>query len=394
MNGDEWQGMYGSSARARARTVPGIGRPPWLLPFALIVLGVLLELVTPPGLLVGTVFDAAPLVAAALWTTRGTLITSAATLLAVIGLMIWWVQLTMVENMLRLTTLTGLCLLAVVINRALLHSDVRLASAHQMAEAFQLAMLPAPPARVGELTFAVRYEAAQAYTRVGGDLYGVQRTPYGVRLLVADVRGKGLDAVGMVTTVLGAFREAADDEPDLPSVADRIEHALYREDEQGRTGTVARIEGFATAVLVEIPLGTPEQLRIVNRGHPPPLLLTGDGASVRALEPEAYELPLGFGDLMDGAEKRVQSVPFPPGAMVLLHTDGVTEARNAEGEFYDPAAALRGRSFHGPGALLDALLADVSAHTGGHADDDVALLAVARDATRVRAEPRTEYHRT
>ncbi|MDF6043013.1 serine/threonine-protein phosphatase [Streptomyces sp. JH14] len=96
------------------------------------------------------------------------------------------------------------------------------------------------------------------------------------------------------------------------------------------------------------------------------------------LEPQDYKLPLGLGDLDDASGHDADLWRFPPGAIVLLYTDGVTEARDSHGTFYDPVDRLHGRRFSGPGALLDALVADVRQHTGGHTDDDMALLAVMR----------------
>ncbi|MFP8904778.1 PP2C family protein-serine/threonine phosphatase [Streptomyces atacamensis] len=383
MRGDGWQETGGG--RIRARAVPVIGRPPWMLPLLLILLGVAVNLLTPANVFLSAPFIAACLVAAALWTFGGTAVTVAASTAVVLALLVR-AGLPSAENVVRLVTNTTVSVLALVLSRVLHHSDISVASAHRVAEAVQLAVLPVPPGRVGDLGIAVRYEAAQAHARIGGDLYGAERTPYGLRLLVGDVRGKGTDAVGTATVVLGAFREAAETEEDLAAVADRVEHALIREAGQRETGA-GRSEEFATAVLAEIPAGETGSLRIVNRGHPPPVLLTGDG-EVRLLEPdaEAYALPLGLGDLAGASGRagtsgggRTGPVPFPPGSLLLLHTDGLTEARNAADVFYDPVQGLRGRRFPGPAPLLDHLLADVDAHTRGRRSDDMALLAVMRD---------------
>ncbi|MFP8963631.1 PP2C family protein-serine/threonine phosphatase [Streptomyces nanhaiensis] len=377
MHGDGRQETGGS--RIRARAVPVIGRPPWMLPLLLILLGLVINLLTPADVFLSAPLAASSLVAAALWTFRGTALTAAVSMTVVTGLLTRG-DLPLAEILVRLATNATVSVLALVLSRVLQHSEVSVASAHRVAEAVQLAVLPVPPGRVGDLRIAVRYEAAQAHARIGGDLYGVQRTPYGLRLLVADVRGKGTDAVGTATVVLGAFREAAETEEDLAAVADRVEHALNREAAQRETGT-GRSEEFATAVLAEVPAGQPGSLRIVNRGHPPPVLLTGEG-EVRLLEPDtgAYALPLGLGDLAGASVSgRTGPVPFPPGSLLLLHTDGLTEARNAADVFYDLAEGLRGRRFAGPAPLLDHLLADVDAHTRGHRSDDMALLAVMRD---------------
>ena len=119
-----------------------------------------------------------------------------------------------------------------------------LAAVRSVAEAAQHALLQPVPATVGPFQVAVRYSAAAAEARIGGDLYALVPTPYGVRLIVGDVRGKGLPAVGTAALVLGVFREAAYDEPDLLAVVDRIERSLARN--LGR-------DDFVTAVVAGYP---------------------------------------------------------------------------------------------------------------------------------------------
>ncbi|WP_030542495.1 PP2C family protein-serine/threonine phosphatase [Streptomyces albus] len=366
----------GEDVWERLRRTGLFGWAPWVVPYGLILAGVVINTVVPRGTTVAATFAAAPLAAAALWTLRGTLAVSAVALAAMSVFVFWWDRLSTVEALVRLATVVFVGLLSVVVNSALRHSVIRLSSARRIAEAAQIAVLPSPPARIGDLSVAVRYEAAYAGARIGGDLYAVQSTPHGVRMLVGDVRGKGLSAVDAVTVVLGAFREASERVPDLGEVADWIENALRREADQ-RAGA-EESEGFVTGVLAEVPAGEPDRLRIVNRGHPPPVLLLADG-SVRPVEPGSYALPLGLAALSEEPQAGGTVVSFPPAATLLLYTDGVTEARNSEGVFYDPVARLNGRRFPGPPALLDALLEDVDAHTGGRTVDDMALLAVSRD---------------
>lgn len=95
-----------------------------------------------------------------------------------------------------------------------------------------------------------------------------------MRLAVGDVRGKGLGAVEAVAVVLGAFREAAETEPTLEALAQRLERALAREGT--RRDSLDAVEGFTTCVLGEVPPGA-GVLRLLNRGHPEPLLLHANG---------------------------------------------------------------------------------------------------------------------
>ncbi|MCX4692009.1 PP2C family protein-serine/threonine phosphatase [Streptomyces sp. NBC_01408] len=344
-----------------------------VLPGVLIVLGLAFDLMTPPSFTGSPFFSAAPLIAAPLASLLATALTGALAALVVVLLHALSGSTWKVEALTELVTVLTVSGLALLINRVVRRSGERLASARGIAEAAQRAVLPTPAERIAGLHVSAWYEAAQADAFIGGDLYAVQDTPYGVRLAVGDVRGKGLGAVEAVAVVLGAFREAAETEPTLECVARRLERALAREGM--RRDSLDAVEGFTTCVLGEIPPGT-GVLRLLNRGHPEPLLLHGDGR-LAVLAPAEPALPLGMGEL--GAwPDRAEEWRFPAGATLLLYTDGLTEARDRAGAFYDPADRLRGRVFPGPDALLNALSSDVRRHTGGGATDDMALLAVGR----------------
>ena len=88
-----------------------------------------------------------------------------------------------------------------------------------IAETAQRAVLRTMPTAIGSVGLAARYVSATAEALVGGDLYEVAATPYGVRVIVGDVRGKGLEAVQTAAAVLGAFRAAAFTEPDLGALS-------------------------------------------------------------------------------------------------------------------------------------------------------------------------------
>ncbi|MFE2280295.1 SpoIIE family protein phosphatase, partial [Streptomyces sp. NPDC059454] len=83
-------------------------------------------------------------------------------------------------------------------------------------------LLPAAPA------LAAVTLAAQGQARIGGDFYEAAGTPYGVRLLIGDVRGKGLSAVGAASAAINCFREHAYDQPDLRAVIRRLQITMSR----------------------------------------------------------------------------------------------------------------------------------------------------------------------
>ncbi|MEU9116913.1 PP2C family protein-serine/threonine phosphatase [Streptomyces sp. NPDC048483] len=358
----------------RARLSPLARRAARWLPALLIVGGLAFDVATPPQYTAAPFFSAAPLVAAPLYSLGGTAVTAAAALLGEFVVAAYHSTQNNTQSVTEGLTVLVVAFLALGINRVVRLSDARLASVRDVAEAAQRALLPTPPGRIGGLAVAARYVAAQADARIGGDLYAVQDTPHGVRLIVGDVRGKGLEAVEAAVIVIGAFREAAEQEATLEAVAGRLERALQREG--GRREGLDQVEGFTTAVLAEIPSGAHSVLRILNRGHPAPLLLATDGGLCE-LHPASAALPVGMSEVA-GWPDRVDETFFPAGAMLLLFTDGVTEARDRYGRFYDAPDRLRGRHFPGPDALLDILAQDVARHTGGSQADDMALLAVQR----------------
>ena len=234
----------------------------------------------------------------------------------------------------------------------------------------------------GGLDHAAVYLAADSIVRVGGDFYDIQPGPRGTRVVLGDVQGKGLGAVTAALALLGTFREAAYHEQALDSLADRLElrmarHVRYRVglgyDDDPR---------FATAVLVGFPSADTSYVEVVNFGHEPPLVVAPGG--VRSLPP-GEGLPLGLGDLGDGLPP-VLRVPLAPGETLLLVTDGVSEARDAAGEFFplrdrvadavaeDPRAAE-------PGPLVCLVRDGTLRHCAGRLDDDTAILAVRRAST-------------
>ncbi|MBA2806166.1 serine/threonine-protein phosphatase [Streptomyces sp. KM273126] len=260
-----------------------------------------------------------------------------------------------------LSALTVVTLASSLSSAVLRRRERVLAAVRSVAEAAQHALLKPVPERVGPFQVAVRYSAAAAEARIGGDLYALVPTPYGVRLIVGDVRGKGLPAVETAALVLGVFREAAYDEPDLLAVVGRIERSLTR-----------NLDGddFVTAVVAGYPQAG--QLELVNCGHAPPLLVRASGGVVAA-EPTHPAPPLGLRALTSETPS-LQVLPFGRGDQLLLYTDGVTEARDHGGEFYPLAEGLARHVSDEPAGTLTALHDELLEHVGGRLHDDAALL--------------------
>jgi serine phosphatase RsbU (regulator of sigma subunit) len=232
----------------------------------------------------------------------------------------------------------------------------RLAEVTRVAEVAQRTILRSLPASLGPFSFAARYVSASHEALVGGDFYDACETEHGVRAIVGDVRGKGLDAVQLAADVLGAFRAAAH----LDSVDDVV-HAV---DSAVRRAVDA--EDFVTAVSVQF--NDDGTVCIVNCGHPAPLIVGPDGA--RFVD-EGRTRPLGL-----NPEVPNHIEPFRPDERLLLYTDGLIEARDRRGDFF-PLERSACVALDCDGSLdeaLDRLLAQLVDHAGGHVKDDVAVL--------------------
>ena len=234
---------------------------------------------------------------------------------------------------------------------------------------------PSPPSGSAGCEIAARYEAAQADAFIGGDLYAVQDTPHGVRLVVGRrTRARGWGRWRPWPCVIGAFREAAEQEATLEAVAQRLERALRA------GGHAARRPGRVRGVHHGRARRDPARRR---RSYGSSTAATRSRccctptAALTLLEPPEPALPLGMGEL--GAwPDRAQERRSRPGRRCCSTRTACPRRATRSGVFYDPAARLAGRIFPGPSELLDALVDDVRRHTGGGTTDDMALLAVRR----------------
>jgi len=122
-----------------------------------------------------------------------------------------------------------------------------------------------------------------------------------------------------------------------------------------------------------------EEAAIVNCGHPAPLLV--HGATARFAEPPEADPPLGLAELVTPRRKQY-SVPFGPGDQLLFYTDGISEARDSQGDFYplhQRGALLAGLS---PAPALRRLFSDILRHVGHQLNDDCVALIICRFPSR------------
>ncbi|MFC5953054.1 PP2C family protein-serine/threonine phosphatase [Streptomyces pratens] len=341
------------------------------LPATIIVAAFVIDVSTLGGVNVFPVLAAVPVVAAPVLSLRGTIATGVAANL--VGLALVFLEREPgTDDLVPFTSIILLTVVAALLNVLLARDRAQLRTSREVAAVLQRAVLPDLPYRVGRLAVATRYEVAHKEAAIGGDFFAIKETPHGIRILIADVRGKGLEAIRTVNALLGSFHEASHHRPDLPGVVRQMEDRMQEIISQSDG---AEAESFATAVIAELP-DDYSVLRVANRGHSAPLLVH-DG-KVFPLEPTTPALPLGLCAL-GGDEVPVDLFDLPTGATLVLYTDGINEARDADGVFFDPVPVLSRRFPPDPDAVLGTVLDAVFRHTGGRLQDDAALFAVTLD---------------
>ncbi|MFJ8207851.1 PP2C family protein-serine/threonine phosphatase [Streptomyces sp. NPDC096033] len=349
------------------------------LPFAIALVVLVIELTPAHVVYTGPLLVATPALAAVTLGPAGTLAAAGVALCVSVATATYnhaWGGQLVYTNLLALALVTTA---SVMTSRAVgTRRDQELHQVRRIAEAAQEVLLRPVPARLGPVRAASMYLAAETGAQIGGDLYDAVQTRYGVRLIVGDVRGKGLPAVRAAAVVLGAFRESVHYEDDLVEVVHHCGAALRRDAGTASAGLAGGddtlLEGFVTAVVAQIP-DTPD-VQVVNRGHPPPLLLR-DG-EVRPLTPTAPLPPLGLEEFISGRPGRTDSYPFLPGDRLLLHTDGAIEARDGENTFFDLAGAMRTLRDRTRQSFLEDLRRALMRHACGRLADDVAIVVVDR----------------
>ena len=271
----------------------------------------------------------------------------------------------------------------------------------KVAGAAQAALLRPLPPRVDGLNVAAAQLSADPEATVGGDLYEVIGTEHGVRVVMGDVRGHGLAALGTVAAVLGSFREAVHDEAELPGVLRRLERAMARHlrerakaehPSSGLDPDSPAAEEFVTVLLLEI--GRDGEVSALNCGHPWPYLLRdrsgpgGAGGHVEYLAAGDPLPPLGLFPL-PAELPVVRCGRLRSGEALFLHTDGVEDARDSHGRFFPLATALTEAARTeplSPQSVLRTVYTQLLCHAGGLPTDDVAMLVLRNDRAGVPAQ--------
>ena len=263
--------------------------------------------------------------------------------------------------------LFGLLLLGIIVYRSI-RSARRLNAVNaekefmnrelDIASRIQLAMLPGKFFTDDCLEIAGSLVPAK---QVGGDLYDYVIRDGKLFFSIGDVCGKGIPAAIFMSMTQAVFRSAASHLND----ASRIVHSMNKQASRGNDAGM-----FVTLFVGVLDLST-GMLRYCNAGHEHPLVVTGK--SVRTLNAKS-SLPIGA---MEETRYVEQETQLAPGDMVMLFTDGLTEAMNSENALFGREHVAQVISGETPQQLLDNMSQSVAGFVrGAEQSDDLTMLAI------------------
>ena len=189
---------------------------------------------------------------------------------------------------------------------------------------------------------------------VGGDLFDWARLPGGrLGCVVADVSGKGMPAALLMAHLQALFKSQAASGASPAEAVDSVNAMLH---------STLDYDRFVTLFCMAID-PTQKTLTYVNAGHNPPLLWRADGTTETLPEAGMLISPISTKPYVE------HTVPFGPGDMIVIYSDGVTEAESASGEQWGQSTMVAERIWH-----------KLEAFVGGHKQSDDITLVVVRNS--------------
>jgi serine phosphatase RsbU (regulator of sigma subunit) len=232
-----------------------------------------------------------------------------------------------------------------------------------VARSLQRSLLPPSLPSIPGIDLAVRYLPAGSGNEVGGDFYDVFRS--GRRrwdLVVGDVCGKGPEAAALTGLARHTVRAAALERREPSLLLSLLNTAILREGPGER---------FCTVVMASLELGNGPSLTVCCGGHPLPLLVTDQG------EARFIGRPGTLIGLLEEIQLHDEAIPLSPGDQVVFYTDGVTEARDDNGEIFGSErlrALVSASSRLDPPGLAARIEEAVLEFDQGSTGDDIAIL--------------------
>ena len=241
----------------------------------------------------------------------------------------------------------------------------------RVARQIQRSLLPAKPPDVVGLEFAVHYEPAY---EIGGDFYDfIWHDKSHLAIVIGDVAGKAISAALYMARLTSELRSRAGIARTPARLLRRVNQEMLQLGDEGM---------FATLTYAIYDLNS-RTLVFTNAGHVVPLLRR-EGRVYPLHAERAHVAPIGVMPQMEVGEARVQ---LHSGDLLVLTTDGIHEARDAQGNEYGiKRLSRRIRSARGgPDDVVKAILQDVDSHVAsGSQGDDITIVAMGVGAKRAR----------
>lgn len=247
-----------------------------------------------------------------------------------------------------------------VVDNARLYSEQA-----RVARSLQAALLPRALPAIPGLQLAAAYQAAGEGNEVGGDFYDVFEVGRGTwAVAIGDVCGRGPDAAAVTGLVRHALQASGRNSRNPVAMLQFANLMLCEEEDRS-------IERFCTAAVGVVRPGDSTRVAFASAGHPP-AMVRRTGGMVEGLP--ATGITLGVVDDLGG---RAQRLMLEEGDLMVMYTDGLTEARDAGGTFYGEerlADVIREAKAETAQELVDLLVADLREFTGGRLGDDLGLV--------------------
>src|SRR5438309_4535172 len=240
---------------------------------------------------------------------------------------------------------------AIACHAASIIENARLVQAEEAARRYQQELSIAASMQQGlmavtipEVPFATLRGRNLSCKEIGGDFFDAVNTEDGLAVVLADVSGKGVSAALLASTLQGMIYSQLTARTPLPEIVAAV-NRFFTKKHLG--------EKYATVIIARV--RRDGELEYVNCGHVPPLLVCNH----EVIRPSHGNLPVG---LLADATYESDRCSLHPGDRLVLVTDGVTEAENAKGDFYDNE---RLEAVAANGSSLEDIFASVSAFCGG-----------------------------
>jgi serine phosphatase RsbU (regulator of sigma subunit) len=231
---------------------------------------------------------------------------------------------------------------------------------HRLVESLQRSILLDEMPTLAGARLAARYVPGDGEVRVGGDWYDAIPMPGNrLGLAIGDVAGHGIGSAALMSQLRNALRAYALEHPSPAAVVDRLDDLIDHLEPGGMATMIYLVYEFESG-----------KLTFAAAGHPYPLLVGADGATVFLQGGRSMPLGTGWRDQRDNG-----SLVLPPSSTLVLYTDGLIERRTRS---LDDGFASLAANVHAAGqdpdtmcdAILDNLLGEAPP------DDDVAMLVM------------------